>query len=1272
VAISAGGLHSLFIKAGGALWGMGDNAYYQLGLGGGAAATPVPIATGVGACSAGGAHSFWISGGRLYATGNNDHGQLGTGTTFTRPSSPSYSVIATGVASVSTAYNHTLFTKADGSLWAMGANSAGQLGDGTATARLSPVQVATGVAKIATGGLLGGLGGGHSLFAKTDGTLWATGDNSFGQLGDGTRQTRFAPVPVSGASYVTAVAAGDIAGAFVQSNPVAPAITIPPAARTVPYGSSARLDVSATGGFLSYQWFLGPSGDTSQPVPGATSATVLTRPVVTPLAYWVRVTNPIGSVDSPAATITPEAPLGAALSATGLRTAGEHGESLAPFSPSIPTSAGTDLVSVAASNDHALILKSDASLWATGLDSYGALGTGSTTLCSAPIQIATSVASISVGVDHSLFLKTDGTLWSMGLNSSGQLGDGKTVSSSTPIQIATDVSAIAAGGFHSLFLKTDGSLWAAGANTSGQLGDGTTTSKSTPIQIATSVASFSAGRSHSLFLKSDGSLWGMGLNSSGQLGDGTTTSRSTPVLIASDVADVSTHATGNHTLFLKTNGTLWAAGSNANGQLGSGDTTNRSSPVLLASDVLSCSAGSTHSLFVRKDRTLWTVGGNAHGQLGLGTYAGALLPQEIATHVDHASATAYGSLFVTQTGDTRVMGLNRFGLLGVTLSPPSRSTPTLLSLSVSEADATPGSSLHRSGSGSLWSSEGLPLDGSPAPGVIDTGAVRLVPAPLLKPPGLDGALSSVVTRTHFLRADGSLWGAGENFAGALGTGDILPRSTPVHIADDVSDAGAIWSFTLFLKPDLSLWKVGGIVAPTPVINTAPEDRVPSRIDEHVVALATSYRHALYLKADGSVWGLGDSQNGQLGFTLIGSQATTAPVQIFTQVAAIAVSARHSLLLKTDGSLWGCGFNSYGQLGPAIGTTRPVAQFASEVAAIAASPEASYFIKTDGSLWACGNNQFGQLGAGSSTSISTPIQVATAVAEIIPSATGENAFFRKTDGSLWGMGRNDLGQLGLGHTSHVRTPVRIRTQAYAVAASGLHTLVLHEPPAPLTAPAIVTQPVSQTATFGDFASLTVSASGDGILAYQWFEGPSGDTSRPVAGADYSTLRFPAFAGTASYWVRVANAAGSADSAAATITVQGAGSPSFRAWAEAAGLAGSRLSVSADADSDGLANLLEYAFGTPPDATTPSAAPSPELVSLPEGDFLVLTHRRRKASDASIAYERSADLQTWAPASLAPVVVDPDADGDGLVEEVSVALPLPPGSPRDFLRVTVSSP
>ena len=94
-------------------------------------------------------------------------------------------------ASIAGGRYHTIALKDNGTVWAWGSNSYGQLGDGTTTNKTTPVPVSdlTGVTAIAGGGY-------HTIALKEDGTVWAWGGNSSGQLGDGPEP--WVPVQVKG------------------------------------------------------------------------------------------------------------------------------------------------------------------------------------------------------------------------------------------------------------------------------------------------------------------------------------------------------------------------------------------------------------------------------------------------------------------------------------------------------------------------------------------------------------------------------------------------------------------------------------------------------------------------------------------------------------------------------------------------------------------------------------------------------------------------------------------------------------------------------------------------------------------------------------------------------------------------------------------------------------------------------------------------------------------------------------------------------------------
>src|SRR5690606_15270837 len=113
----------------------------------------------------------------LWAMGYNGYGQLGNGT---KTRLDDATKLMEGVKSVSSKFYHTLVVREDGSLWGTGNNQQGLLGDGTTTERLSFFKIVdSGVVKACAGER-------HSLFIKDDGSLWGMGGNNYGELGLGS------------------------------------------------------------------------------------------------------------------------------------------------------------------------------------------------------------------------------------------------------------------------------------------------------------------------------------------------------------------------------------------------------------------------------------------------------------------------------------------------------------------------------------------------------------------------------------------------------------------------------------------------------------------------------------------------------------------------------------------------------------------------------------------------------------------------------------------------------------------------------------------------------------------------------------------------------------------------------------------------------------------------------------------------------------------------------------------------------------------------------
>jgi alpha-tubulin suppressor-like RCC1 family protein len=230
VAIAAGESHSLALRADGTVWAWGSNVAGQLGDGTTddrklPAVVPGPF---MKAIAAGSLHSLMLrADGTVWACGKGDRGQLGS----SFPLDSHTPIQVKGQASgnlkkmIAAGAEHSLALRADGTVWAFGANDRGQLGDDTTTDRLVPVQAQSqewesqvsenlaNIVAIAAGGRYSLALDAAGIVAPDGGVVRCWGANDSGQLGDGTTGDRAHAVNVqlqSGGALrgVSAIAAG--------------------------------------------------------------------------------------------------------------------------------------------------------------------------------------------------------------------------------------------------------------------------------------------------------------------------------------------------------------------------------------------------------------------------------------------------------------------------------------------------------------------------------------------------------------------------------------------------------------------------------------------------------------------------------------------------------------------------------------------------------------------------------------------------------------------------------------------------------------------------------------------------------------------------------------------------------------------------------------------------------------------------------------------------------------------------------------------------------
>lgn len=592
--------------------------------------------------------------GTLWAWGSNSSAELGDGTLVSK-SSPIKIGALTDWVQVDSG-THSLAVKSDGTLWAWGANGHGQLGDGTQgtfSYKSSPVKIGA-LTDWAGATINAGLGG-ASFVRKADGTLWAWGYNTFGELGDGTRTFKSSPIKIGALTdWLSAVNGNELCAAV------------------------------KTDGTL-WTWgrnFFGGMGDGT--------ITAKSSPVkIGVLTDWAQVAVGDGGVialkrDGSVWTI-------------GNNSSGQLGDgTIVSKSSPIRVGALTDWAQVDLYSSRAYAIKNDGTLWAWGDNAFGGLGDGTVAKKSSPIKIGTltdwkQVSSTNDGV---VARKVDGTVWAWGWNDYGQLGDGTVVSKSSPIKIGalTDWAVVTGGSTHIIALRgisvppsgsEPGVLYSWGQ---GWVGDGTTNSYSSPLKIgvATNWKAVANGQKATSAVKTDGTLWGWGANINfwGQFGDGTTTNKSTPTQVGA-LSDWKQVSQGMDDVgAVKLDGTLWTWGRNQRGALGLGPVGIRVSATKVGTltDWKQVSMGNQVCVAVKNNGTLWAWG---YGFYGIPPNGGADLssPVQVGTKTDWVSAKVSSpssyeqAVAIDAAGTVWVWGYSNYSFPGVP-SATQYDTPT--------------------------------------------------------------------------------------------------------------------------------------------------------------------------------------------------------------------------------------------------------------------------------------------------------------------------------------------------------------------------------------------------------------------------------------------------------------------------------------------------------------------------------------------------------------------------------------------------------------------
>ena len=371
--------------------------------------------------------------------------------------------------------------------------------------------------------------------------------------------------------------------------------------------------------------------------------------------------------------------------------------------------------------------------------------------------------------------------------------------------------------------------------------------------------------------------------------------------------------------------------------------------------------------------------------------------------------------------------------------------------------------------------------------------------------------SKLATGNHTLavKSTGELWSWGFNTYGGLGHNNTIARSSPVQVgaltnwATPETDPGGT---SFCIKTDGTLWSFGrnqfGQLGLGNTTNYSSPKQIGSSTNWATVSAGTYF--TLAVDSAGKLFAWGKNAFGQLGTG--NTTYLSSPVQVgaLTNWQTPSAGGYQSLCVKTDGTLWAWGNGNLGRLGLGNVTNyySPVQVGALTNWAIPASGQASSMCtKTDGTLWTWGAGASGRLGLGNLTNYSSPKQVGALTNWSIPTSGAASNACVKTDGTLWAWGANNAGQLGLGNTTDRYSPVQIGSLTTWAVPSAVSVTMGCIQGVGTVAPVNLTVPViSGTAQEGETLSSTTGTWGQfpSSFAYQWQRGTSN-----IVGATSST-------------------------------------------------------------------------------------------------------------------------------------------------------------------------
>lgn len=782
----------------------------------------------------------------------------------------------------------------------------------------------------------------------------------------------------------------------------------------------------------------------------------------------------------------------------------------------------SNIVKVAEGANHTLFLNEDGKVYAYGQNGNGQCGIGTKINCIVPTIVKNSVGiddlsniiDIAAGDNYSVAVDKDGNLYTWGQNNNycigkESLGDQLLPKKNSYIK---DVMQVAAGTRTVIVAKKDGSVWAFGNNEIGQLGNGITENTYIPVQVGedeiyvetnhltiaefdtfelkggikafnlikdvsvggvsyvsndTGVAivnktgkvtgvnegigtivvkenggdrkaivqvntirtgstvkpSVITADSHQVILKADGTVWTYGDNTYGELGDGTKVSRDSleKVTFADGVKIKEIAAGDSHVLALDLDGNVWVWGRNNDNQLGLANTTEAILPTKLelGQRIVKVAAGYNQSFAITDDNKLIAWGLNENGELGIGTNDEKAEPTMIK-NVKNVLDIAVGrthSILVTTNGEVYTTGNNSYGSLSGTVSKRNRfaKVENLEDIAYISSGEYHNMVLDINGKVYVW--------GGNKNGQLGNGNTNTINIPF-EITGITNKKEIAAGKdTSFIRTkDGEIYAAGANVCGQLGSGDNNSKQEfeKINTINDVFEISAGNTYAMAITKDGTVWAWGDYYHGVSANRTETNSNVPVKVGndrflvknrDMVIPKQANKDIEIQNANSFNVW---DDKNISSNYTFTSIDESIA-----------TVDANGTVTGKDIGTTW-VKVKNNNTNETQIAIIKVVEEGNVTSPKVRGGQEFALTIKADGSLHGFGYNSFGELGLGTYVGKDIPTSV-DSIKTYTDLATGYDfTLTLRNDGTVWSFGRNQNGELGLGHRENRNIPTQIES------------------------------------------------------------------------------------------------------------------------------------------------------------------------------------------------------------------------------------------------------